>query len=303
MDEQQLINDIQKRIHYQLNRTWLNSVSSVQKDRFLNNFAEDDKLVGLVLLDMLLFHNQAQEKQLISTLIRRLRTVIYKQSHPHQRDTNIEIERFLQSEMKSTCFIPVTDENPSDSSNAWTALIREKTNFTACFYSVDKLPLLLAMNKRHIVFYDDMLGTGNQFETFLTMNRFPISESKQLSINDLMKFRPEVQYYYICMAAHEDGIKCIGDKWNQLKIIASELFNEYDSVLSTENEYWKFYSEQKRDELIKKLQNVVSKVSPNDRFTKNLPVIFERNRPSNTAFPLYWRNQVSWNALIPREGR
>ena len=61
MDEQQLINDIQKRIHYQLIWAWLNSVSSVQKNLFVNHFTDDDKLVGLMLLDMLLFHNQAQE--------------------------------------------------------------------------------------------------------------------------------------------------------------------------------------------------------------------------------------------------
>lgn len=300
--EEKLMEELHRRIQYQLNHTWLNLIDSTQKDHFLNNFSEEDKIAGLVLLDMLLFHNQAQEKQLMRTLIRKLHSHIYKSIHPRQEDNSEEIISIITEEMNHIAFIPVIDKNPADSSNSWSAIVRELTGTSDCFYDIDNLPLLLSLRKKYIVFYDDMLGTGTQFDNYLNKERFKISSKKNLSIRTLMDANQEIAFYYLCLAGHTDGIARIERTYPQIHVVVSELFDDEDSVLSKSNENWAYYEDAERDKIIEILERIISSKKIEDPFTKNLPVIFERNRPSNTACPLYWYSQNQWIPIKAREG-
>lgn len=299
-DKQNFTEYLEASIHYQMTNTWLNLINSVEKDRFLNNFKPEDKIIGLVLLDMLLFHNQAEEKQLILSLIRKLMSAMYKRKNLKQDDSSKEINSYLQKEMEAICFIPVTDEDPADSSNAWTSILSEFIKTRNEFASIDNLPIHILENKHHIVFYDDMLGTGSQFERFLEKPRFSINERNKISISKLIEQTDTIHFYYMCIAAHKDGIQRIKNKWNQITILASEIFDDKDDILSKENEYWELYENEIRDELIAKIAKYINEFTPDEKFTKNLPIIFERNRPSNTTFPLYWYNQSTWKPLKPR---
>ncbi len=300
-NERRLTEDLQRRIQYQLNHTWLNLIDSSLKDQFLNNFSTEDKVAGLALLDMLLFHNQMQEKQLMRSLIRKMNSHIYKNKHPFQEDNSNEIYSFIAEEMKSASFIPVIDKNPADSSNAWSAILREITGTSDVFFDVGTLPLLISTHIKYIIFYDDMLGTGHQFDTFLKKDRFKINDKRALSIKDLMEKNPTIVYYYLCMAGHAEGITTIQTAYPKIHVIVSEIFNNEDSVLSEENEYWAYYGDKERDKIIEVLRKIIKEKNIDESFSRNLSVIFERNRPSNTAFPLYWYNK-EWIPIKAREG-
>ena len=113
---------------------------------------------------MLLLHNQEQERQLAKVLIHKLYSSIYKNLRLTQNQRSEEIEGILSGEMNNTCFIPVTDKNPADSSNAWTTIIREQVGVSDCFYDMDKIPLLLALKKNYIIFYDDKKDTDYNYK-------------------------------------------------------------------------------------------------------------------------------------------
>jgi hypothetical protein len=297
-----LAEGIQKRIQYQLDHTWLNLIDVTKKDQFLNNFSDEDKIAGLILLDMLLFHNQVQEKQLTKTLIRQLRSQIYKNLDPCQDENSETIFLTINEEMKHMAFIPVIDKNPADSANAWSGIMREMTGTSDCFFDIEKLPLLLTIHKKYIVFYDDMIGTGTQFDDFLRKERFELNDKKKLSIKKLMDESTETLFYYLCLAGHTDGIAKIEKTYPKIRVLVSEKFDNDDSILSKNNENWEYYTDDQRDRIIQILERVMSDRKINIKFTKNLPVIFERNRPSNTVFPLYWYNEDHWLPIKAREG-
>ena len=303
IDESRLIEDIQRRIQYQVDHTWHNLIDSTLKDQFLNNFSEGEKIAGLVLLDMLLFHNQAQEKQLVRSLIRKLQSSIYKREHPNQEESSDTIVKYIQKEMKSAAFVPVSDKNPADSSNAWSALVREITGTSDCFFEVNVLPLLLLLKKKYIVFYDDMIGTGTQFDTFLSQGKFKLNEKKAISIKEIMEENSDITCYYLCLAGYKEGVSKIKKSYPWIHVIVSEVFDEEDSVLSKSNEYWAYYEKDERDKIIDILARIIREKNINDPFTRNLPIIFERNRPSNTVFPLYWNSKNGWKPIKERENK
>ena len=146
-----------------------------------------------------------------------------------------------------------------------------------------------------------MLGTGHQFDTFLKKDRFKINDKRALSIKDLMEKNPTIVYYYLCMAGHAEGITTIQTAYPKIHVIVSEIFNNEDSVLSEENEYWAYYGDKERDKIIEVLRKIIKEKNIDEPFSRNLSVIFERNRPSNTAFPLYWYNK-EWIPIKAREG-
>lgn len=300
-EDERLIEELQRRIQYQLNHTWVNLIDSTAKDQFLSNFKDEERIAGLVLLDMLLLHNQAQEKQLMKTLLRKLQLQIYKSNYPYQKENSEQIASIVAEEMKSAAFIPVIDKNPADSSNAWSSIVREVTGTSDCFYDVETLPILLSTHKKYIVFYDDMLGTGNQFDDYLKNQRYSLNKKHRLSIAYLLNCNERVQYYYLCMGGYEEGIKRIKSEYPKLQLIVSEQFTEEDSVLSPNNEYWAYYKADERDKIIKILQKKIEEQKINEPFTRNLTAIFERNRPSNTVFPLYWYNKNDWSPIKARE--
>lgn len=301
-EEKRISSDIQKRIQYHLYHTWGDSIDSTQKDRFMSNFSDENKIVGYVLLDMLLFHNQSQEKQLIKSLLRKLYSSIYKEAEVSLDIDSGDIHSFLEKEMKMACFIPVLDKNPADSSNAWTSIIREQVGGSDSFYEAERIPLLVAIRKKFFVFYDDMLGTGNQFETFLTKKRYDVNEKKAYSILDIVEAN-DIKVYYLCIAGCSKGIGNIEEKYPRIKVIVSERFEECDSVLSKDNEYWAYYSKDFRNYIIGKIEHILEDEEIEEPFSKNIAVMFERNRPSNTVFPLYWYNKKQWKPLKSREER
>ena len=300
-EDERICNEIKKRIQYQLNHSWGGVLDSSQKDGFLSNFSSEDQIVGYVLLDLLLLHNQEQERQLAKALIHKLKSSIYKNLRPNQNKKGKQIEDILFEELSKACFIPVADKSPADSSNAWTAIIREQVGVTDCFYDMEKIPLLLALRKNYIIFYDDMLGSGTQFDKFLSKEKYGLNEKKKVSIWELLS-NNEVTVYYLCFAGYKEGINIIQEKYQGVEIIEAEFFEEDDSVLSVDNEYWAYYEDEFRDRMIKRMKDILKERGIEEPYTRNLSVMFERNRPSNTVFPLYWTKSGNWTPIKAREG-
>ena len=71
-----MINDkwekqVMKKIRFMTNNIW-NGISFSDVERFLTNFGED-RIVGLTLLDMLIYYSYEQEEYIVKNLIRLLK--------------------------------------------------------------------------------------------------------------------------------------------------------------------------------------------------------------------------------------
>ena len=108
-EEDKLIEELKRRIQYQMDHTWQNIFDNTVKSRFLNNFCEDDRIAGLVLLDILLYHNQAQEKALMKSVFRKMQSHMYKSNHPLQEYESEKIEKCLSDYISKSACIPVSD--------------------------------------------------------------------------------------------------------------------------------------------------------------------------------------------------
>ena len=135
----------------------------------------------------------------------------------------------------------------------------------------------------------------------MSKKRFELNEKKSVTIWDLLS-KNDVKVYYLCLAGYKEGIDLLKNKYHNLEIIEAELFEEDDNILSKDNEYWAYYDDKFRDCMIGRLVDILKSKGFEEPYTRNLSVMFERNRPSNTVFPLYWINSEQWTPIKAREG-
>ena len=135
----------------------------------------------------------------------------------------------------------------------------------------------------------------------MSKKRFELNEKKSVTIWDLLS-KNDVKVYYLCLAGYKEGIDFLKNKYHNLKIIEAELFEEDDSILSKDNEYWAYYDDKFRDCMIERVVDILKAKGFEEPYTRNLSVMFERNRPSNTVFPLYWIKSEQWAPVKAREG-
>lgn len=85
-----------------------------------------------------------------------------------------------------------------------------------------------------------------------------------------------------------------------MRIIFSEYFPENIDLFDERNEYWELNPDKKDivQNFVKKKEDELGSKSG---FSKNLPVLFQHGRASNTALSLYWYNKENkWKELYKR---
>lgn len=298
-DENKWKNEVNKKIIYKVNNIW-NGIKQVDIERFLKNFNEQDEIVGFALLDMLNFYNYDQEEHIVNNLFRLYeRDVCIKNNYFELN--SIEIKKKVKEIYEETCFIPVTDRGPADSAYAVTSIFKKNLSLKSniknkenMFIDYKNIPLYYMMGKRYFVFIDDLIGTGSQFEKFVNDNLLD-----KYSIADIMKWNEQAHFYYLAMGGCYDGIEKIEKDIANITVIVSELFNESADILNPNNEYWK-YNPDLRDRVIDYIKNKEVELKVNNKYSKNLPLLFEHGRAPNTVLSLYWLSCKQWNALYER---
>ena len=167
-----MINDkwekqVMKKIRFMTNNIW-NGISFSDVERFLTNFGED-RIVGLTLLDMLIYYSYEQEEYIVKNLIRLLKRELWISEEVGKRDKSArEINKSLNEVYKTMCFIPVNDHDPSDSAFSLTTIYKKSEDVSRMveYVEVKDIPLMIALQKKFFVFYDDIIGTGTQFRKF-----------------------------------------------------------------------------------------------------------------------------------------
>ncbi len=291
---------VMKKVRFMTNYIW-NGINFSDVEAFLANFG-NDKTVGLVLLDMLIYYSCEQEEFIIENLIRLLNRELWISDKIGDRNqsTNI-IKENLNEIYSNMCFIPVNDHDPSDSAFSLSSMYKksEYVPRTIEFIKVEDIPLMIAMKRKYFVFYDDVIGTGKQFRDFWSVTPH-FGKSHSVTLKEISEKNPDVHFYYLVFGGYKESIDKLEAQFPNLKIIVSEVFTSDYSVFDDDNEYWEFNGDKKElvlDYISKKEKELKCK-SP---FSLNLPLLFQHSRASNTSLSLYWfRQPDKWKELYRR---
>lgn len=290
---------VMKKVRFMTNYIW-NGINFSDVEAFLANFG-DDKTVGLALLDMLIYYSCEQEEFIIENLVRLLNRDLWISKKAGERNQSIDkIKEGLRMIYSQMCFVPVKDHDPSDSAFSLSSMYKksECVPRTIEFIEVEEVPLMIAMQKKFFVFYDDIIGTGKQFRDFWSVtNHFG---KHDVTLKAISERNPDVQFYYLVFGGYKKSIDMLEEQFPNLKIIVSEVFTSDYSVFDDANEYWEFNKDKKELVLdfINKKENELKSKSP---FSLNLPLLFQHSRASNTSLSLYWfEKQGKWKELYRR---
>lgn len=299
MSENRWENSRRKKINYMANRVW-DGLNITDIERFLNNFGHENKIVGLALLDMLIYYSSEQEQAIVNNLIRLLERDIWLHEDMLKMDlSSVEIRKKLIEVYKKMCLVPVHDSDLSDSAFSLTSLFKKNVDIPKKmeYVSVVEIPVMLSLKYKYIVFYDDLIGTGNQFKTFWNEKRY---KKGKIGLEDLAKRNPDVDWYYLALGGCEEGINQLKRNVPNIKVIVSEYLPKSIDIFSNDNEYWEMNPDIKAL-VLQYVTNKENELRSKSDFSMNLPVLFQHGRASNSALSLYWFDQKQkWKALYKR---
>lgn len=299
-----MINDkwekqVMKKIRFMTNNIW-NGISFSDVERFLTNFGED-RIVGLTLLDMLIYYSYEQEEYIVKNLIRLLKRELWISEEVGKRDKSArEINKSLNEIYKTMCFVPVNDHDPSDSALSLTTIYKKSEDVSRMveYVEVKDIPLMIALQKKFFVFYDDIIGTGTQFRKFWSKTEH--FGKQNITLNYIAEKNPDIKFYYLVLGGYKSSIDTLMEEFPNLKVIASEIFTKDYDIFDEENEYWEFNSD-KREQVLQYIQKKESELGSKSSFSLNLPLLFQHSRASNTALSLYWFSKPDkWKELYRR---
>lgn len=296
MTDEMFEKQVMKKIRFMTNYIW-DGINFNDVERFLLNFGED-RIVGLVLLDMLIYYSYEQEEYLVDNLIRLLIHDLWiSEKVAEENLDSVKINERMQNIYKQICFVPVKSQDPTDSAYSISALYKKVESLPdeVEFIEVKDIPLMISIKKKYFVFYDDIIGTGNQFDVFWSNKHY--FGDKEITIKDVAEKNPDIKFIYLVFSGYEESIKNLQNKYSELKIIASEVFTSDYSVFDDNNEYWEFNMEKK--EIVQKyVEKVQRDLKVTSKFSLNLPVLFQHSRASNTSLSLFWYSQEDvWKEL------
>lgn len=300
LNETEWEDTVKKKIRYMTNHVW-DGISFTDVEKFISNFDPNEQVVGWVLLDMLIYYSNEQEESIISNLMRLLKRDIWLKEGMAKRELSSEdIKNEFTEIYKKMCFVPVDESDISASSFSLTSQFKKSEDVSrqVKYIKLTDVPLMMAMQNKYFVFYDDIIGTGNQFKTFWENPIF--GDYKRFSLSDLAKKNPDKCFYYLVLGGCQDGMDLLKDDIPNLNIIVSEFFPKSTDVFSEDNEYWELNPD-KKDFVLNYISEKEEELNLKNPFSKNLPVLFQHGRASNTALSLYWITKPNnWKELYKR---
>ena len=300
MSREMWIEQTKKKIRFMTNSIW-NGITMTDVDRFLSNFDQDD-ITGLSLLDMLIYYSSEQESNLIESLLLKLKHDLWIKGFLGDRDaTSEELLKNMDLLSSRLCFVPVNDENdPASSCYSLSSFYKKSSSLhkSVQFCEPRDIPLMMALKKDIFVFYDDIVGTGNQFKEFWSKTKH--FGDFDTTIDDISRLNDNICFYYLALGGCADSVNKLRQKYPNLTILVAESFPENCSVLDETNEYWELNPQNMKD-VTGFINNKKSEFSIHSRFHKDLPVLFQHGRAPNTSLFLYWYGREgNWKELYRR---
>ncbi len=291
-----LYDDVERRFRLLLSKGIVSGVSEMQFDKWLTNLhTDEDRYLGARLLENLTFRSESMVGSAISHILecilpaelRRLGVAV------------ASVDEFVASVAKGgrdhpLRFVEVTDPQGQQPGKSGAVIMRELhrlggvSNSLMCLArDLDQLPDTV----RCLVFVDDMLGTGKQFESFANAN----SLKKQTSKRGLV---------YCPLAAYFSGLNHLTEKCPWLAVRPVEEFGEKHRFFRAEADradIWAIDHVNTVAEVRSHMQTLCDRggIKSPPRFALELLIGFHHATPNNTL-PVMYASSANWHNLLIR---
>jgi len=263
---------------------------------WLANFTEDDleRTYALHLLNAFTFYNSELCAALAFGAVHSLS--VTHASEAQMADAILAWEDSL----KRTVFVPVEGERPNitDSGLMLAGMLRRRLGVSEDnFMPLDQLLQVLASGKHsfyRVVFFDDFIGSGQQFIKLLTtprVNRFP---SEVLSDAGCGVF-------YCCFVATVYGMASVKRELPEVTVIPAHSIDQTHSVVDPNSRIWPNELRSNVDDFITNATQRAG-LSAADRLgfhDLGLALAFEHTIP-DASLPLLWHSSPTWTPLMRR---
>ena len=266
-------------------------------DGWINNFkSPEERYFAACVLDVLVYRTDSQAVSLMQQLIQRTIPDIAMDSGLPKCLAEFE-DRSCQSASESGFrIVPVLKPNdpPTKSGPVLTRMLKRHLDVSQKWIVFPQnLQVKPPQSVEAILFVDDFLGTGHQFEEFI----------KEWSLEQLIT---DSCCVYAPLVGHESGVKLLGTKFPNLKVCPVEvlgdehaIFNEAAGIFpdgeNTPEIAREFYYELLRN-------RGIQIHGPNRRGYGHLEltVAFENAVPDNSLPILWWNKSQEWKRLFNR---
>jgi hypothetical protein len=264
--------------------------------RWYKNFQSDEeKYFAACIIDALIFRSDDQTAALLTHLFQRPLVDLMRRDPPRSGPVVNWVER-LRSNSRDVRLVAAIkrSDRPHKSAHVVSRLIKRQLGVNPDLIAK---PWELAPHALHqmqiLVFIDDFLGTGDQFE-------------KLIQGENLHWMFSTAYVVYAPLVAHVDGIDYLKSKFPSLRIVASEILEAQHSLFSSES---RAFADQvntvasARDFYLDLLSQKGITLDPADEFGYGglgLAYAFEHAVPDNNLPLLWWGADGNWAPLFNR---
>jgi len=272
------------------------STTELDPRGWLSNFSEEDQSLAGHLLSAFTYINKEMTSALFVSAFHQLSMDPYLTGESGSRHSNWEWFR------QNAVITHVEGETPSttDSGHIFARLARTVLRIPECNIVTPEraLRILTSGSQRPIVFVDDFLGSGSQFEA--TWKRpYSISSAHESSFL-VESLHQQTNVFFIPLIATKLGLDNIFKLNGNIRVCATHVLDEKDSALSAESEIW---PEELRDSgaqfILSSSERAGIPIEEREGFGKlGLCLSFEHSTPDATL-PIFY-HEKNWHPLIKR---
>lgn len=290
------------REHIDLKARYFWSFNSTKIELFLSNFRKENRLLGHYLLDILIYYSPTQCQELTDCAIKEIKRQLWLKAAVQGLcvKRSKEINDYLATTLKKTYVFPVSNTDESGVSSEMIEGIYRGSSIPFVgnenYKALSSLTDIISLRPECILFVDDIIGTGNQFSTFIgKTHHFSLKKS----IYEYIEANTDIKFYYVVYGALSKSLEELKTKYPLLEIISLELFDETDKITSIKNEYWEIHND---FEEFQRMLKQEEQIHPRKcSFCKDLPVLYGIGRAQNTSFEYYWKKyNDNYNPIMER---
>jgi len=263
---------------------------------WLKNFSTDhEKFLSALLIYRIIYRNKSSRLSMYHHIIEIIIPNILSQHDIFHIDNIDNFHSLLKNDPWLLPFkfstISDVDNSPSKSGPQVLREFRREGNFHKKLEtSFNELANLDKQRIKAIILFDDIMGTGEQFKTYL---------------DKVSPFFKDFLFIYCPLVAHQNGINNVTDKYSNVIIAPVEIVDEKYSFFKKDflpkiaenidlNNLENFYI---------KFMHTNTKLPKKDYFAKDkqsLTYIFNLSTPNNTL-PIFWYEEENqWEKFFPR---
>ncbi|HCF9476681.1 hypothetical protein [Pseudomonas aeruginosa] len=291
-----LLADVLGRFRVLLKKQVITGLDEAQLDRWLGNFkTEEEQYFAACVLGRLIYRSNAMIDSAIDHLLHCTLPTYLRQHHLFPHD---DIESFLtalsaQNRGYHIRFVGVDGSKDSDTGKSGALIIRRYKQHAGINKLSTCRPDKLNELPGHVsclVFVDDMLGTGKQFEDFA--KELGLAEKKGLRI------------FYCPLIAHAKGLERLRDTCPWLTVLPIEIFDERHQFFCESADspgLWKVDESNTVEDARTFYDALALKhgLPATKKFGLDLLLGFEHSTPNN-SLSLLWADSDTWTPLLTR---